>query len=290
MNLTDLTTIKSLLETADTGFKKSLGQNFLINPAVPKKIAASLKRDGENPPNVLEIGPGIGTLTVELSADAGRVAAVEIDGTLMPILEKTLAGCPNVKVINADILKTDIGKLAQEEFGGGEFSVCANLPYYITSPILMYLLEGDAKPREIIIMVQKEVAQRLCSSPGSAEYGALTAAAAWFGECERLFAVSAGNFLPKPKVDSEVIRITPFKSPPFKVSSGGTLRRVIRGAFARRRKTLVNSITAEFPNIEKERFVKILSAMGLPADIRGERLSVERFAEMTLYIDGEIPL
>ncbi|HHX54515.1 MAG TPA: ribosomal RNA small subunit methyltransferase A [Clostridiales bacterium] len=289
MNLTDITTIKSLLETANTGFKKSLGQNFLINPAVPKKIAASLKRDGENPLNVLEIGPGIGALTVELSAVSDTVAAVEIDGSLLPVLKKTLADCPNVKVINADILKTDIWRLAEEEFGG-EFSVCANLPYYITSPILMYLLEGDIKPREIIIMVQKEVAQRLCASPGSPEYGALTAAAAWFGECERLFAVSAGNFLPKPKVDSEVIRITPFKSPPYRVSSGETLRRVIRGAFARRRKTLVNSITSEFPNMNKERFVKILTAMGLPADIRGERLSVEQFAEMTLYIDGVIPL
>lgn len=256
---------------------------------MPKKIAASLKRDGENPLNVLEIGPGIGALTVELSAVSDTVAAVEIDGSLLPVLKKTLADCPNVKVINADILKTDIWRLAEEEFGG-EFSVCANLPYYITSPILMYLLEGDIKPREIIIMVQKEVAQRLCASPGSPEYGALTAAAAWFGECERLFAVSAGNFLPKPKVDSEVIRITPFKSPPYRVSSGETLRRVIRGAFARRRKTLVNSITSEFPNMNKERFVKILTAMGLPADIRGERLSVEQFAEMTLYIDGVIPL
>ncbi|MGI6743107.1 MAG: 16S rRNA (adenine(1518)-N(6)/adenine(1519)-N(6))-dimethyltransferase RsmA [Eubacteriales bacterium] len=289
MNLTDITTIKSLLETANTGFKKSLGQNFLINPAVPKKIAASLKRDGENPLNVLEIGPGIGALTVELSAVSDTVAAVEIDSSLLPVLKKTLADCPNVKVINADILKTDIGRLAEEQFGG-EFSVCANLPYYITSPILMYLLEGDIKPREIIIMVQKEVAQRLCASPGSPEYGALTAAAAWFGECERLFAVSAGNFLPKPKVDSEVIRITPFKSPPYRVSSGQTLRQVIRGAFARRRKTLVNSITSEFPNMNKERSVKILTAMGLPADIRGERLSVEQFAEMTLYIDGVIPL
>lgn len=290
MNLTDITTIKALLETANTGFKKSLGQNFLINPAVPKKIAASITKDGEKPLNVLEIGPGIGTLTVELSAVSDRVAAVEIDGSLLPILEKTLADRANVKVINADILKTDIGRLAEEQFFGEEFSVCANLPYYITSPILMYLLEGDIKPREIIIMVQKEVAQRLCASPGSPEYGALTAAAAWFGKCERLFAVSAGNFLPKPKVDSEVIRITPFKSQPYRVSSEQTLRRVIRGAFARRRKTLLNSISSEFPNMEKERFVKILSAMGLSPDIRGERLSVEQFAEMTLYIDGEIPL
>ena len=282
MNLTDISVIRSLMGETGTGFKKSLGQNFLVNPAVPRRIADGL---GASPENVLEIGPGIGTLTAELCETAEKVAAVEIDGRLIPILEKTLAGYDNVRVVNADVLKTDLAQLCDDMFGSRDYCVCANLPYYITSPILMYLLESGCRPRRVVIMVQKEVAQRLAAEPGTPEYGAITASVARYGTVTRLFTVPAGDFMPAPKVDSAVIRIDMYAEPMFHVKNEKTLDRVIKGAFAQRRKTLVNSMASVFPELGKSGVAAILERMGLPADIRGERLSIGRMAEMSDLIE-----
>ena len=277
------------MSEAETGFKKSFGQNFLINPAVPARIAESLGYSAaRGPKNVLEIGPGIGTLTVELCSVADKVAAVELDKALIPILGRTLSGFDNVEIINADILKTDIGGLADGHFGGQPFDVCANLPYYITSPILMYLLENGRRPRRIVIMVQKEVAQRLTAAPGSPEYGAITAAVARYGAVTRLFSVPAGDFLPAPKVDSAVIRIDVYDRSPYAVKNEKTLDRVIKGAFAQRRKTLVNSMAGVFPELGKNGVAAILERMGLPSDIRGERLSIAQMAEMSDIMEDMI--
>lgn len=283
MNLTDISVIRSLMGGAGTGFKKGLGQNFLINPAVPRQTAEAL---GAEPGNVLEIGPGIGTLTAELCGAADKVVAVELDRSLIPVLEKTLAGFDNVTVINADILKTDLSALCKEHFGGGDYSVCANLPYYITSPILMYLLESGCRPKRIVIMVQKEVAQRLTAAPGSPEYGAITASVARYGTVTKLFGVPAGDFMPAPKVDSAVIRIDMYDSPPFTVKNEKTLDRVIKGAFAQRRKTLANSMSGVFAELGRSGIAEVIEKAGLPPDIRGERLSIEQMATISDIIEG----
>ena len=285
MNLTQISVIRSLMAEYDAVFKKQFGQNFLTSPEIPGRIASSLTFPGAVPDsgagrNVLEIGPGIGTLTQCLSECADRVVAVEIDRELLPILDKTLADCENVEIVNADILKTDLAALTGSRFPGG-YSVCANLPYYITTPVLMYLLEADSSPREIVVMVQREVADRLCAAPGSPEYGAVTASVAWRGSCEKLFEVPSGCFTPRPKVDSAVLRIELFDEPPVPVKSEKYLRRVIRGAFAQRRKTLVNSLASEFSNFNKAKLAELIALCGISPDIRGERLGIPEFARLS---------
>ena len=265
MKLTDIKNIKEIMRRHDTVFKKKYGQNFLVNEAIPRRIAESLTYTD----NVIEIGPGIGTLTYELCGICDNVTAVEIDTDLLPVLDETLAEFDNVKIINADILKTDIGTLVNSEY-----SVAANLPYYITTPVVMYLLECKVKPREIIIMVQKEVADRLCSNAGDKEYGAITASVAWYGKAKKLFNVSAGSFMPPPKIDSTVMKITLHQTPPYDVKDEAILHRVIRGAFAQRRKTLVNSLSSEFAHIGKQKLAEIITSCGYDENIRGERLSI----------------
>ena len=262
----------------DTVFKKHFGQNFLINEAIPRRIAASLTFTA----NVVEIGPGIGTLTYELCGICDSVTAVEIDADLLPVLDETLAEFDNFKIINADILKTDMATLVT-----GEYSVAANLPYYITTPVVMYLLECAVKPREIVIMVQKEVADRLCAKAGSKEYGSITASVAWYGKAEKLFNVSAGSFMPAPKIDSTVMKITLHQSPPYEVSDEAILRRVIRGAFAQRRKTLANSLSGEFSHIGKQRITEIITACGFDENIRGERLDIADMVKIANEITGD---
>ena len=275
------------MERHGVSFQKKFGQNFLISPQVPVNIAEAAVGLLPERRGILEIGPGIGTLTRELSGRADKVVALEIDSSLIPVLDETLADCPNVTVINNDVLKTDLSELIEREFisDGLSAAVAANLPYYITTPIIMKLVESKLPLESITVMIQKEVAARLVAPPGDPEYGAITASLSYYGRVERLFNVPAGCFIPAPKVDSTVIRINLFKTPPVSVKDEKTLFKVIRGAFAQRRKTLSNSLCTEFPKAE---VIRAISDAGLPADIRGERLSLEDFARLSdlLWIEG----
>lgn len=278
MVLTNIKTVRELMERHGISFQKKYGQNFLINDALPQKIAdecGASKNDC-----VLEIGPGIGTLTRCLGDVAKKVVAVEIDRELIPVLGETLAEYDNIKVINADIMKTDIVKLYNDEFGGSDVYVCANLPYYITTPILMALLESGLPFKKMTFMVQKEVADRLCAAPGNSEYGAVTASVSYYGTVKRLFNVSAGNFMPAPKVDSAVIQIDMYDEPPFEVKDVKLMFKVLKAAFEMRRKTLVNALNGKFKP-SKEELVKIITECGFDANIRGERLSITDFAKIS---------
>ena len=278
MKLTDISVIRSLLGEEQTTFKKKFGQNFLINESVVERIAQGSGDDSHA--GVLEIGPGIGVLTCQLAKRFDKVVTVEIDDTMIPILEKTLAEFDNISVIHSDILKVDLKALALEHFSDvSEIRVCANLPYYITTPILMYLLESGVKFKSITIMVQKEVADRLTAPAGSSLYGAITASLSYYGKASRLFVVSAGNFMPAPKVDSAVVRIDLYDTPPVDADFK-TLMRVIRGAFLQRRKTLVNALASEFSHISKDNIGKAIVSCGFSADIRGEKLSLDDFAKV----------
>lgn len=285
MKLTDLTTIRELMERHGVKFQKKFGQNFLISEQVPKNIADAAcgwEPEKGRGKGILEIGPGIGTLTRELAARADKVVALEIDTGLMPILDETLADFPNASVINRDVLKTDLQALIREEFPADAFevAVAANLPYYITTPIIMKLVESRLPFEYITVMIQKEVAVRLAAPAGDPEYGAITAALAYYGSVERLFTVPTGCFLPAPKVDSAVIRIRLHKEPPVSVKNEDMLFRVIRGGFAQRRKTLSNSLSSEFPGIDKTKISEAIISAGLEPSVRGERLSLEEFARL----------
>lgn len=276
MKLTSLKTVKEIMERHGLRFNKGYGQNFLINEAVPKRIAEECGADSES--GILEIGPGIGTLSYELCSRYKKVVAVEIDTSLIPALSETMAEFDNFKVINSDILKVDINELIKTEFPNMSVTVCANLPYYITTPIIMALLESGCGFDNITVMIQKEVAQRLCAKPDDKDYGAVTASVNRYGEVQRLFNVSAGSFVPAPKVDSAVIRIKVDKQKKYKVKDEKMMTRVIRGAFAQRRKTLVNSLCAEFSNMSKEEITNAVVKAGFSPDIRGEKLGIPEFA------------
>ncbi|MBP3436476.1 MAG: 16S rRNA (adenine(1518)-N(6)/adenine(1519)-N(6))-dimethyltransferase RsmA [Clostridia bacterium] len=278
MDLCRLETVKSLMREANINFKKGFGQNFLINPCVPSDIADACADKKEM--FILEIGPGIGCLTKELALRYEKVVAVEIDKGLIPILGKTLADFDNIKVIEADILKTDLKKLIAEEAAGREASVCANLPYYITTPVLMYLVESGVPFRSITVMVQKEVAERLCAPAGSSEYGAITAVLGYYGKANMLFGVSADNFVPPPKVDSAVVRIDLYPAPLYAPKDKKLFFGLIKAAFEMRRKTLVNAISSHYP-FPKAQIAEALASLGLAADIRGERLSTEDFCRLS---------
>ena len=257
--------------------KKQYGQNFLTNAAIPRRIAeeSGITKDD----CVIEIGPGFGILTRELCERAKKVVAVEIDGELIGILNEKFAETPNFKLINADILKTDIKRLIKDEFGESEVCVCANLPYYITSEIVMSLLEGRYGFKSITVMVQKEVAERFTSKPGEDGYGAITAAINYYSDCKRLFIVKAGSFDPKPKVDSAVIKFTLYKTPPVQVSDEKLFFTFIKAAFSQRRKTLVNALYSAFSDIRsKEDLTSLLQSLGYSPNVRGEELSINDFA------------
>jgi len=278
MKLTNIGTVKELMGRHGITFQKKFGQNFLINEALPQRIANECgagKCDG-----VLEIGPGIGTMTAELCKVAGKVVAVEIDTSLIPVLDETLAEFDNVKVINSDIMKTDVVSLMKEEFDGKDVYVCANLPYYITTPILMLLLEGEYKFKKMTFMVQKEVADRLCAKAGDSDYGAVTASVNYYGHIEKLFNVGAGNFMPAPKVDSAIIQITPYTEPQVKVKDEKLFFRIIKAAFEQRRKTLTNALSGKV-GVDKAGIQNALTECGFDINIRGERLSIEDFARLS---------
>lgn len=281
MNLTDPSVIRSLLAQEQTTFKKKFGQNFLTNPAIVAKIADAPATAPADPAKmgILEIGPGIGVLTDALCRRYGRVAAVEIDPAMIAILGRTLEGLGNVAVIHADILKADLPVLIAENFAGCEsVAVCANLPYYITTPILMRLLESGVPFSSLTVTVQKEVAARITAPAGSPDYGALTAAIAYYGQAKRLFTVSAGNFVPAPKVDSAVVRIALRSSPPVDVPDHDLLFTILRAAFAQRRKTLLNALSAAFPAISKDALAGCIAAAGFDPAVRGEKLDIAGFA------------
>ena len=275
-NLTDIGTIKKLLERHGFRFSKALGQNFLINPSVCPRMAAACGADKET--GVLEIGPGIGVLTRELAHTAGRVASIELDERLLPVLSETLAEEDNVQIIQGDVMKLDLAALIREQFPGMRVVVCANLPYYITSPILMLLLESRLPVEAVTVLVQKEAAQRLCAAPGTRECGAVTLAVQYYAQAEMLFQVSRGSFMPAPNVDSAVMRLTIRKEPPCRVQDERLLFRLIRAAFGQRRKTLPNSLTGA--GIGKEEALVALNMAGISPQARAEELTLDQFAAL----------
>ena len=280
MNLCDIKTIKDVMSIYGINFRKEFGQNFLTNRALVEDIADSCSDTSDA--TILEIGPGIGVLTQELAFRYQKVIAVEIDKGLIPVLRYTLADCPEgvVEVINQDVMKTDLSARLAPAFANGPVSVCANLPYYITTPILMLLLESGLPFENITIMIQAEVADRLCAKAGSKDYGAITAVLNYYGTAEKLFRVSAGNFLPAPKVDSTVVRIRMHKEKPYRPLDEKTLFRTIRYAFEQRRKTLSNALSAGFTDIPKDALTAIIESCGHRPDIRGERLEIAQFTAL----------
>ncbi len=278
MDLCNLSTIKSLMADAGITFRKEFGQNFLTNQMVPEDIADSCADNAET--MILEIGPGIGCLTQELAIRYRRVVAVEIDRGLIPILSKTMAEYDNVTIINDDIMKVDLEALVSEYSGGLPIAVCANLPYYITTPILMRLIESGVKFSSITVMVQNEVANRLVAKPGTADYGSITAEIGYYGIAEKLFKVSRGCFTPVPKVDSAVVRIRLFDRPRYNVKNEKLFHELIRAAFDMRRKTLQNAISAKLTQYTKDEVLEAIRAIGHDDKVRGERLSTEDFINL----------
>lgn len=260
-------------------FQKKFGQNFLIDTHVLDKIirAANITKDDM----VLEIGPGIGTMTQYLAEAAGKVIAVEIDKNLIPILEETLADYDNVRVINEDVLKVDLKKLADEENGGRPVKVVANLPYYITTPIIMGLFENGVPLESITVMVQKEVADRMQTGPGNKDYGALSLAVQYYAEPYIVANVPPNCFMPRPKVGSAVIRLTRHTNPPVEVKDEKLMFEIIRASFNQRRKTLANGLNNSANlNFSKEKITEVIEKLGKGASVRGEALTLEEFAKL----------
>ncbi len=278
MNLCDISTIKQIMSVYGLKFHKEFGQNFLTNRMVVEDIADACCEGRSK--TILEIGPGIGVLTAELARRYDNVIALEIDRGLIPVLAYTLDEFSNVTVINEDVMKADIATILAPYFEGG-ISVCANLPYYITTPILMKLLESGLPFDYITIMIQSEVAARLCAAPGSKDCGAITTVLSYYGEAERLFTVSAGNFMPPPKVNSAVVRIKLYKDRPYKPKSEDIFFRTVKAAFEQRRKTLPNALAAGFSSISKEKLTEIIVSCGLDPNIRGEKLDTTTFVTLS---------
>lgn len=282
--LSDPGHIKEVLSRHGFHFSKALGQNFLINPGVCPRMAAECGAQACK--GVIEVGPGIGVLTWELSQVAQKVCAIELDSRLFPVLEETLAGRDNVKIIPGDVMKLDLHQLIQQEFGGGPVCVCANLPYYITSPVILRLLEEGLPLTSITVMVQKEAAQRLCAAPGERECGAVSVAVHYRSQPKLLFQVGRGSFLPPPKVDSAVLRLDLRQEPPVSVADEDWFFRVSRAAFAQRRKTAANSLSATL-GLPKPQVEQALAAAGAPENVRAERLTLEQLAALANALLGE---
>lgn len=282
MNLCDEENIRALLTHYGFHFSRSMGQNFLIDGDIPRRIAASSGADRNC--GVLEIGPGIGSLTVELSRLAGRVVSVELDRSLLPVLAETLADCGNTEVISGDVMKLDLPTLVREKFSGLRPMVCANLPYNITTPVLTRFVEADCF-EAVTVMVQREVARRICAAPGASDCGSFSLYMQYHMETELLFDVPPSCFTPRPKVTSSVLRCTRRAAPPVEVPDEAFFFRVIRGAFALRRKTLVNSLSSSLaPEFDRETIREAVESCGLPAEIRGERLSLQDFSCLSIFL------
>ena len=281
MDLCDVNQIKAKLARHGFRFSKSMGQNFLIADWVPREIA---RASGAHPDvGVLEVGPGIGPLTRELAGRAGRVVSVELDRSLLPILAETLADRPNAEILPGDILKTDIPALIREKFEGLTPVACANLPYNITTPAITALIEAGCFA-SVTVMIQREVARRICAQPGSKDYGAFSVYCQYHTAPELLFEVPPECFLPAPKVTSAVVRMVPRPAPP-EVDDPDHFFRVVRAAFALRRKTLANSLSANLDS-PREEVARAIERCSLPAGIRGERLSIPQFAQLSKALRG----
>ena len=279
MNLCDIKTVRQIMAMFHLTFRKEFGQNFLTDRMVVEDIAEECCFDENS--TILEIGPGIGTLTYELALRRRNVVALEIDRGLIPVLGYTLEEFDNVRVINEDVMKTDLNALLAPYFAQGPVSVCANLPYYITTPILMKLLECGLPFEYITIMIQAEVADRLCARAGSKDYGAITAVLAYYGKAEELFTVPADRFVPAPKVNSSVVRIKLHREKPYRPHSEDMLFRTIKAAFGQRRKTLSNALSAGFPEFSKEQINDVIASCGHDLNIRGERLDIAQFSALS---------
>ena len=278
MNLCDIRTVKQIMSMFHLTFRKEFGQNFLTDRMVVEDIAEECCLDENS--TILEIGPGIGTLTYELALRRRQVISLEIDRGLIPVLQYTLGEFDNVRVINEDVMQTDLDALLAPYFAEGPVSVCANLPYYITTPILMKLLESGLPFDYITVMIQAEVADRLCAKAGGRDYGAITAVLAYYGEAEKLFTVPADRFMPAPKVNSTVIRIKLHKQKPYVPRDEALLFRTIKAAFGQRRKTLANALSAGFPELSREQITNAIASCGHDLNIRGERLDIAQFTAL----------
>lgn len=277
MRLTDINDIKRLLSRHGFRFSKSMGQNFLTAAWVPEDIAEAAEIDERT--GVLEVGPGIGCLTEQLSMRAGRVLAVELDKALKPVLEETLSGRDNVEIIFGDVLKLELASLVDEKLAGMRHVVCANLPYNVTSPLITAFLEAGCFDT-VTVMIQREVARRICAKPATSDYGAFTVLVNWYAEPELLFDVQPHCFIPQPKVTSSVIRLRMRQTPPAEVKSRDMFFRVVRAAFGMRRKTLANALAAGFGEFSKETVGKIIADCGFDPKIRGETLEIGDFAKI----------
>lgn len=282
-NLTNIKFIKELLGSFGFTFSKGLGQNFLINPNVCPQMA---EKSGCRDIGVIEIGPGLGVLTTELCKISKKVVAIELDNRLKPVLDVTLKEFQNVKVIFGDALKLDLQKLIQDEFQDMKVVICANLPYYITSPIIMKLLESELPIEAITVMVQKEAAERLCAKLGTRSCGAVTAAVSFYAKAEKLFDVSRGSFMPAPNVDSSVIRLDLNKKEPINVNNKKAMFKIIRAGFNQRRKTLTNSLSSGL-TIDKQLIAQALESCNLKPTARAEELTLTQFAALSDYLFKE---
>lgn len=276
--LSNISVIKDVLTRHGFTFSKALGQNFLVNPSVCPRMAEM--SGAKNGVGVIEIGAGIGVLTHELALRADKVVCIEIDKRLLPILDETLSEHNNIKIINEDVLNVDLKKLIEEEFNGMEVVVCANLPYYITSPIIMYLLENKLPINRITVMVQKEAAQRICAQPGTRDIGAITVAIRYYCNPKMLFPVSRGSFMPSPDVDSAVIALDIGENPTVSVKDEETFFKVVKGAFSQRRKTLVNCLSGFF-SVSKAQVTEILESCNIKSTARAEELSMDDFVRLS---------
>ena len=275
MNLCDIETIRAVLGRHGFHFSKSLGQNFLTDESVPRRIAEM--SGAAECGNAIEVGPGMGCLSAELCQRADKVVAVELDRALMPVLAETLADYDNFEVVHGDVLETDLAALCKEKFGDGKAIACANLPYYITTPAITALLESGAF-EQVTVMVQKEVAQRICSPAGKGDYGAFSVFCQYYAEPELLFDVPASCFIPQPKVTSAVLKLTMRKEPVCEIRDEGMFFKVVRAAFAQRRKTLLNALASGFSQFDKQTLADVIAACGFAPTVRGETLDIPGFA------------
>lgn len=271
-NLSDISVIKDVMERHGFSFSKALGQNFLINPSVCPKMAEMCGCDKES--GVIEIGAGVGVLTAELAKRAKKVVCIELDTRLLPVLNETLSDFDNIEIVNEDVLKTDLHKLIKEKFPNMKVFVCANLPYYITSPVITRLLEEKLPVEAVTVMIQKEAADRLCSPVGSRESGAITVCTNYYSIAQKLFAVSRGSFMPAPNVDSTVLKLSIRKEPAVSVDDEKKFFSMVKAAFSQRRKTAVNSISSGL-GLPKEKIAQALKNAGLSESVRAEKLTME---------------
>lgn len=276
--LSDISTMKEILSRHGFTFSKALGQNFLINPSVCPRMAEMCGVDDES--GVLEIGPGIGVLTRELAKRSKKTVAVELDTRLLPVLAETLADYPNASVVHGDVMKLDLHQLIKEEFPEMKVAVCANLPYYITSPVIMKILEEKLPITALTVMVQKEAADRICAKPGTRACGAVSAAVQYYAEPEILFQVSRGSFMPAPNVDSTVIRLNVREQPPVKLSDEAHFFRLIKAAFGQRRKTALNAVSSGM-GLPKAQVAQAMERAGIAPTARAEQMTLEMLADFS---------